>query len=767
MADYDFSTLSDVEFERLVRDLLQAEWRMFLESFKPGRDQGIDLRYSSNPNQTVVVQCKHWFRSGLRALVRELRSEELPKIQRLTPTRYVLVTSVPLSPANKNELLTVLSPWCKSTSDIFGRDDLNNLLGIHSDVERRHHKLWLSSVDVLERVLHADAINVSEWIMGDIQKKLPRYVQIPAFLEALEILERENYCLITGIPGIGKSTLAEMILLDHMRRGWEAVGVTNITDAAKLYKPERQQIFYYDDFLGQTCLEHKLTDKEDSVLAKFISLVSQSKKHRLLLTTREYILDRGRRMSETLRRIPFDRAQCVVKLGQLSSAHRATMLYNHVYFSELDERYTNELLRDQSYFRVIRHRGFNPRIVEMMTFRVEDLGIEASAYIDDFLRNLTYPLEVWAHAFENQISEPAQEIILMLVSFGPLWSGLPLMTLRSCFEAGRTDRQSSDRALKELDGTFLKTDLDPFSVGKAELSVSFHNPSVRDFIECRLAEDEGMLRWVFQHACYVDQVTNSARRFIRQDSPESLLDAARDAALRVQGQYFRYRKTVGSVTVYLHGAPLFAELNEVFESLALHSRVHALSYLQSLSQAVSEWEVDLSEVDYLVQLTRSMDSAGIALTPALEEAIGKSALEAERIIMNGAANAEELIDAVNASVHLSRNGPSAVRIEMIRATLEESLEEVVEELEGYDDSFLIREYAGRLASIADSVGVDLAHEVATLDDTANRMDEDGQEDDEGVQASPKVESPKSADLQLDDKEIEHMFAALTTRADED
>ena len=30
----------------LVRDLLQAEWKVALEAFKSGRDKGIDLRYS-------------------------------------------------------------------------------------------------------------------------------------------------------------------------------------------------------------------------------------------------------------------------------------------------------------------------------------------------------------------------------------------------------------------------------------------------------------------------------------------------------------------------------------------------------------------------------------------------------------------------------------------------------------------------------------------------------------------------------------------------
>ena len=44
MPDYNFHTLSPIDFENLVRDLLQVELSIRLESFKNGKDNGIDLR---------------------------------------------------------------------------------------------------------------------------------------------------------------------------------------------------------------------------------------------------------------------------------------------------------------------------------------------------------------------------------------------------------------------------------------------------------------------------------------------------------------------------------------------------------------------------------------------------------------------------------------------------------------------------------------------------------------------------------------------------
>src|SRR6185437_16540921 len=98
MARYDFRSLSSQDFEELVRDLLQAEWKVALEAFKAGRDKGIDLRYSFADGGKTVIQCKHFVGSGFAKLLADLKNSERPKIELHHPARYVVATSVPLSP---------------------------------------------------------------------------------------------------------------------------------------------------------------------------------------------------------------------------------------------------------------------------------------------------------------------------------------------------------------------------------------------------------------------------------------------------------------------------------------------------------------------------------------------------------------------------------------------------------------------------------------------------------------------------------------------
>ena len=102
---YDFRTLSPLDFEELVRDLLQAEFNLVFESFGPGRDFGIDFRFA-DAKGVAVVQAKH-YPDDVPALLRAARQEN-EKILRTKPQRYLLATSAALTPHSKSKLQAAL-----------------------------------------------------------------------------------------------------------------------------------------------------------------------------------------------------------------------------------------------------------------------------------------------------------------------------------------------------------------------------------------------------------------------------------------------------------------------------------------------------------------------------------------------------------------------------------------------------------------------------------------------------------------------------------
>jgi len=149
MSEYDFRSLSSSDFQNLCRDLLQEEIGVRLETFAPSLDRGIDACH-----RKTILQAKHYASSDLAALLRTMERDELPKIQQLRLARYILATSLSITVPGKEKLVALLAPYCRQPDDVLGREDLNNLLGRHPSVERRNFKLWLTSTEVLSRVLH-------------------------------------------------------------------------------------------------------------------------------------------------------------------------------------------------------------------------------------------------------------------------------------------------------------------------------------------------------------------------------------------------------------------------------------------------------------------------------------------------------------------------------------------------------------------------------------------------------------------------------------
>lgn len=148
---YDFATLSADDFEDLTRDLVGLELGVRFEAFTAGKDDGMDGRHAL-ADGAIILQSKHYHRSGFSKLKSKMK-EERPSIDGLAPKRYVLATSVPLTPGNKDALAEVIGPGLVSTGDIFGADDLNALLRANPEIEKAHQSLWAQNTPVLEQVL--------------------------------------------------------------------------------------------------------------------------------------------------------------------------------------------------------------------------------------------------------------------------------------------------------------------------------------------------------------------------------------------------------------------------------------------------------------------------------------------------------------------------------------------------------------------------------------------------------------------------------------
>lgn len=516
---YNLEVLNDKEFEELAKDLLDTKLGTNLEIFKAGKDGGIDLRDSWKTENKYIVQVKHYVGSKFSNLISSLQKEK-NKLQAISPKpkHYIVFTSLPLSPTETNKIKQLLEPFVTTTDHIYGRKRVENLLSKNKDVEQKFFKLWLTSTNVLKSVLHNAVFNNSEFYTEKIIQRVKYYVYTKNMEDARRKLAENKFLIISGEPGVGKTTLAYILVYKLLGDGFKLIySDRSIKDAEHLLSndPQEKQVVLIDDFLGSNLLELYQPINTESKIIGFIEKFSLSKNKYLIFTSRTTLLNQANHQYEGLRRSGASvLSNYELKISDYTLFEKAKILYNHLYHGEISETYAESFYTNHNYLKIIKHKNYYPRLIQFITTE-QKFKVSGYTNVEDFIfDSLTNPDEIWRYAFENQLCRPEQLLLETVFSFGD--GAFNLDIVEEAFdnryqyeiEKGNTQRELNgfQNALKKLLDGFLKILINPKTKEKL---IQFINPSLADFLIKYIEQNQNEKYNIWASAKYIEQLTNT------------------------------------------------------------------------------------------------------------------------------------------------------------------------------------------------------------------------------------------------------------------
>ncbi|MDT2813281.1 nSTAND3 domain-containing NTPase [Vagococcus carniphilus] len=514
---FDYTMLNDYEFELLCRDIFQkfkGNKREYF-TFSAGRDGGIDI---CDKEKKEIIQVKHYSKSSTSSLMTSL-NKELEKIKKIeTIEKYYVMTSNSLTLRNKQDIVKIFKKYMLDTSHVWGKEDIDKFLADenNTDIVRKNFKLWLNATNVLELMLENDILVDSEELLDSIEKKKELYVDTKAFHDSLKIFEKYNALILLGAPGVGKSTISEMLLLYYVNKGY-SIRYVSSNDIGKikqsLYEKSTSEVILLDDFLGQHYL--KLDDKQPNELKTLLSKIIRSKNKKIILNSRITIFNEAFYKSQIFQNTfeNYDLKKYTIDLNQITVLEKAKILYNHLYFNNIGKKYCKTIYYNKQYKEIINHKNYNPRIMEFVTNSRNLEFVEPNEYFSFIIGRLDNPEDVWKDEFENRLDKIDRIFMNTLYSLSD--TKVNKEVLKIAFNNRIKKLDNIDTTINNFETVLVRLTksllIQSYSKKRKKIFISVLNPSINDYIQKSISLNPIELANIVNYSNYYEQISNINR----------------------------------------------------------------------------------------------------------------------------------------------------------------------------------------------------------------------------------------------------------------
>ena len=539
----DGMTTSD--FENFAIEIVKKKFEnKSLHGFKEGRDAGID-GIDDIKSPTLIIQAKRWQVTKNKTTAVKHLKEEIDKIALtkekygwVTDFKYVIVTSMGLSPANLKEIRDYadeIIPNAIPTDDYIIYSSTLTTLS-----QQKEYRDVFMDYGLLEKdisiILKSDRLKSveaeSQEYFSDFDSKY--FVETSFLGEAYHILQREHIVLIQGPAGIGKTTTCSMLgnlFLNNDDNVFDVIvrRVEEINEVLKLYhevyrgSEDRNLFVVFDDFLGRNKF-----DVEERILQDIRKLYSASTYTNNLficLNSRTQIVQDATSMNSEFQKLINEKfseeRNFIIDLSKYSDEERAH-IFRKVFKrkahylenddkKELVEKYNDLIGRDWT--RIVQHRNYFPRLVELIANNFKDSN---ENFYDYVVYNLEHPNQLYNNLFNN-LKDEEKYLLFSLLRFDSfpikeewLINSLHALELNPTFDF--------KKSLKKLDGSWVNFKKESFD---DDSMVDFFNPSIIDFLNDKLKEYPKIIEKITKNSIYLHQLCKGIDGYAWRELNES------------------------------------------------------------------------------------------------------------------------------------------------------------------------------------------------------------------------------------------------------
>ncbi|MBK5025454.1 ATP-binding protein, partial [Streptococcus sp. 17.1] len=360
------------------------------------------------------------------------------------------------------------------------------------------------------------------------------FVETSFLREAYHILQREHIVLIQGPAGIGKTTTCSMLgnlFLNSNENTFDIIvrRVEDINDVLKLYNgnyrfnDDRNLFVVFDDFLGRNKFDVGERVLQD--IRKLYSASTNTNNLFICLNSRTQILQDATSMNFEFQKLIdekfTEKRRFIIDLYKYSDIDKA-YIFRKVFErklhylenddkKELVEKYNDLIGRD--WIRIVRHRNYFPRLVELIANNFKDSNENFYVYV---VYNLEHPNQLYNNLFNN-LKDEEKYLLFSLLRFDSfpikeewLINSLHALKLNPIFDF--------KKSLKKLDGSWLTFKKESFD---DDSMVDFFNPSIIDFLNDKLKEYPKITEKITKNSIYLHQLCKGVDGYVWRELNES------------------------------------------------------------------------------------------------------------------------------------------------------------------------------------------------------------------------------------------------------